>query len=153
MYWTGWGERWRERNNDSGMSVYFMDWYDQLPFDYNLLLLSAIAALLCYWKVIPGQWTLSDYMYIHWSLGLYLPLRRGRVFLTDHGSGGQPNTGGCLKVDKVRLPPSTKPCRNTFPQHPLPPSPGDPKHNGRLVPQKEFCKCQPCKHHPSLLVL
>lgn len=153
MYWMGWGEGWRERKNEPGVPVYFTDWYEQLSSAYNLLLPSAIAALLCYWKVIPGQWTPLDYMYIHWSLRLYLPLRRGKVFLTDRGSGGQTNTGGCLKVDKVRISPSTNPCGNAFPQHLLPPTPGNPKHNGSLVPQKEFCKCQPCKHPPSLLVL
>lgn len=77
----GWGEQWRERKSDPGVPVYFMDWYEQLPFNYNLLFLSAVAVLLCYWWGMPGQWTLLDYMYIYWNLGLYLTLRKVSVFL------------------------------------------------------------------------
>lgn len=141
----GWGVE-REEEWSSNVSLL----HGTVVPHYNLLLLSAVLVLLFYLKGIPGQLTPLDYMCTCWNLGLYLPLRKGRVFLTHHGSGGQPSTGGCLKVDKVRLPPSTNPGRSTFPQHPLPLSPGGSKYNRILVPQKEFCRCQPCEHHSSL---
>ena len=31
MYWMGWGERWRERKDDAGMSVYFMVCMNSCP--------------------------------------------------------------------------------------------------------------------------
>lgn len=132
-----WVEVWRERKNDSIVSV-----MEQLSF---------VTTCCCYVPFLSrDSWAMNSsglYMCTQWNLGLYLPLRRGRVFLSRRV---RPNIGECLKVDKVRLPPSTDPGRSAFPLRPLPPLPGASTHNGILVPQKEFCRCQPCKHHPPL---